>query len=827
MRSWMIGMFFGFFAIAFTPQLPSYRQLFYATVALLLVCLLQWLWLSRPKIRWLKPAAMGLGIFMGILWATHFAHQMQQSRLVEACNRKPLEIAGEVVSLVRTTSIRVDLERQRFEFVPDGPLPDECGQPRRLLLSYYGEQALQAGQRWRFSVTLRRPWGLSNPGSFNLQSWFALSGIDAVGSVRNNSERLLATARGYSTLHHRLRAKVSARLNELALPSPVPAVLKAITVADKSGIDNPLWHLFQQYGVNHLLVISGLHIGLAASVGYLLGGVAARVGLLLGGFLSGNTRGLGRTLESLAMAPQVLAFLIATVYAALAGFSLATQRALVMLACFCIASLLARPSSGCNSLLLAAIVLLMWNPLALIGSGFWLSFGAVAALLWLAQWQGSSGEAQGISKGEHRTHGEYGAAGTEQAARWSLSAALRPTRSRLQALVKTHLYMSLVMLPLGGVWFGGVSLASPAANFFAIPLLGLWVVPAALIGALLTFLGSPHDALLWHLAAWPLERLLGPAVALATEIPLYRPVSSGVMAIVLAIVAVAALCLPLKLRFKLPLLVFLIPMLLPVNAKNSQAQFTVLDVGQGTAAVFTDGEKTLIYDTGGGDPNGANMAKMVVLPYLRNQGIYELDTLVVSHGDTDHSSGMGAILAEIPVTTLRYGQGVANLGGGMPCTAGQSWQWPSGVHFRFISPVAAPELTGRFKSTNDNSCVLLIDTGNMTLLLAGDIGTDRERDLVRRWAHKLRSEVLLVAHHGSRTSTSGAWLNSVAPQVAIVSSGYASRFGHPHTEVVKRLEGRGVSVRSTALEGALRVRFEEGSGLSVSAHRGGLKPWWM
>lgn len=820
-------MFFGVFAIACTPQLPSYRHLLFAAAALLLVCLLQRLRVSRLKRRWLRPAATGLGVFMGIVWATHFAHQMQQSRLVEACNRQPLEITGEVVSLVRTTSIRVDLERQRFEFVPDGPLPDECGQPRRLLLSYYGEQALQAGQRWHFSVALRRPWGLSNPGSFNLQSWFALSGIDAVGSVRNNSERLLATARGYSTLHHRLRAKVSARLNELTLPSPVPAVLKAITVADKSGIDNPLWQLFQQYGVNHLLVISGLHIGLAASLGYLLGGFAARVGLLLGGCLSGNARGLGRALEGLAVAPQVLAFSIAAVYAALAGFSLATQRALVMLACFCIASLLARPSSGFNSLLLAAVVLLLWNPLALIGSGFWLSFGAVAALLWLAQWQGSSGEAQRIPTGEHKAPSEFEEGGTERAARWSLRGILRPTGTRLQGVVKTHMYMSLVMLPLGGLWFGGVSLVSPAANFFAIPLLGFWVVPASLMGALLTLLGSAHDALLWQIAAWPLEQLLGPAVTLSTEVPLYKPVSSGFMAIVLAVLAVAALCLPLKLRFKLPLLVFLIPMLLPVQAKNSQAQLTVLDVGQGTAAVFTDGDKTLVYDTGGGDPNGTNMAKMVLIPYLRNQGIYELDTLVVSHGDTDHSAGLGAIVAEIPVAKLRYGQGVANLGDGVPCIAGQSWQWPSGVQFRFISPVAAIEPTARFKSTNDNSCVLLIDTGNMTLLLAGDIGTDRERDLVRRWADALRSDVLLVAHHGSRTSTSGAWLNSVAPKIAILSSGYASRFGHPHAEVVQRLEGRGVSVRSTALEGALKVSFEEDSGLSVSGHRSRLKPWWM
>ena len=217
-----------------------------------------------------------------------------------------------------------------------------------------------------------------------------------------------------------------------------------------------------------------------------------------------------------------------------------------------------------------------------------------------------------------------------------------------------------------------------------------------------------------------------------------------------------------------------------------RTRVTVLDVGQGTAVIIRSGDRTLVYDTGGGDPAGANMATTVLLPWLRRQGVNELDTLVISHPDNDHSAGAGTLLAALPVGRLYRGGQVPGLAGGRPCVAGQAWRWPGGQTFRFLSPAGSS--TG---SSNDNSCVLQIAAAGHRLLLAGDVESAVERDLVRYWGDALASDWLLVAHHGSRTSSTYALLKTVRPATAVISSGYANRFGHPHPDVVETPAGHG------------------------------------
>jgi competence protein ComEC len=754
MRSWMIGCLLGLLLMAFSP---------------LLFPLVPWIFPGAGLLCWwLRHRSFCLGLLAAAVICSWQGHRLLQAQIPEACNGEPLVVIGRVASLPRVTAMNGDRRRQRFEFKLESVSVAECAMPRKLLLSYYGDQALLPGERWQFAVRLRAPWGLSNAGSFNMQAWYAMTGIDGVGSVRSASERRLAGPAPLAYEHHQMRRKIVSAIDTAPLSAAATAVLKAITVADRSDLDHAKWTLLQRFGINHLLVISGLHVALVSGLAYTVGRVFA-------GLLTVTFPPLGRRPWA-----ECLALLAAVAYTALAGFSVATQRALVMLICFVLARLLSRQGNGFNSLMLAALALLVTNPLAVIGSGFWLSFGAVASLLWMGRWQ----------------RGEPGG-----------------------RLLKPHLFMSVVMLPLGALWFGGGSWVAAPANFVLIPVLGLYVIPLSLTGAGLALIGSERlAAALWQWAAQPIDVLWPLALTASSSADLFVFLPARGLAIGLGLLGTALLLLPLGRVWRPACGLLLLPLLLARAEPNPQPSLAVLDVGQGTAVVYTAGGQSLLYDTGGGNPAGPNMARSVVLPWLRQRGIRALNELVISHGDLDHSAGVNDVVSSYPST--RVWQGESGVIQGRSCLAGLAWQWPDGSRFQFLGP-AGPE------EGNEASCVLLIDAPGLRVLLPGDISIGQERQLIRYWGERLNSDVLLVAHHGSRTSTSQAWLNRVSPAVAVIGAGYASRFGHPHPQVVQRLENSGVALHQSALEGTIELMAGEAGRWSVTGHREGYKPWWL
>ena len=755
MRSWMIGWLLASLTMAFSPWLLA--ECFWPALA----GIAYFLFLGRKHF-W-------VALILALLACSLRGQLTLQDRLPEVCNGRVAALSGSVVSLPRVSVVAEGRQRQRFEFMVESTAPPECGNPGKVLLSYYGEQRLLPGQRWQLEARLRRPWGLSNPGSFNMQAWYALSGIDATGSVRlGNPMTPLAGPPSPLHWHHQQRAVVRAAIHAAHLSPTAEAVLSAVTVADKSGIDHHLWLLLQHYGINHLLVISGLHIALVSGLAFCLGRV---FGMLLGLIgLRASRYPWG----------EASAFVLALAYAGLAGYSVATQRAMVMLGCYLLSRVLYRSNSGVNGLLVAAFLLAVVNPLVFLGAGFWLSFGAVAVLLWSARWQGKGG----------------------------LAATLRP-----------QLAIALAMLPLGAFWFGGSSWVSPLANLLMIPLLGLFIIPLSLVGALLALAGASFAATAcWQLAALPLDVLWPFIELLDSHVPLYWHRNNGIWSGVIALAGCLALMVPLPWRGRLASLLLLLPILLARPPAHTQPQLDVLDVGQGTAVVFRSAGKALLYDTGGGHPAGANLARSVVLPWLRSRGVRQLDDLVISHNDLDHSAGLDAVLGSL--TVRRLWQGELSKARGRPCAAGAAWEWPDGSRFRFLSPTGA-------EAGNDASCVLQIDAGGRRFLLPGDIGQAQERQLIRYWGDELYSEVLLVAHHGSNTSTYQAWLNRVAPDVAIIAAGHASQFGHPHDRVLARLRRSAVDIRETAGEGAINIGIGPSGGLSITANREGFQAWWM
>lgn len=707
------------------------------------------------------------GALLGCALVSWEGRDMLAHRLQDECTGRLFQLQGTVVSLPRVSLLDGERRRQRFEFEIHSLAPAACAGPRRVLLSWYGDAEIVPGQHWRFQARLRRPWGLANPGSFNIQSWYALTGIDATGSVRASGAELLGQADGQWL--NQLRHTVSRAIARSGLATQSGAVLRAVTVADKSGINHGLWDLFQRLGINHLLVISGVHVAMVAALG-----------LLLGRFLAGCLRVAG-VAESFPAA--IVAAALALFYTGMAGFSVATQRALFMLLCFVLASHLGRSSRGGDKLLIAALLVVLVDPLAPLGSGFWLSFAAVAALLWLAHWYRAS--------------------------------------SRLRGMLAAHAYMALFMLPLAGFWFGAGSWLAVAANLLMVPLVGLYVVPLALLGTVLFAIGIPGHAQLWHLAAWPLELFFRGAASMYSDLGLVglQVSAAGGM---LAVLSLGLLVVPGSGWRRLLAAILWLPLLLPLRAAPGLPRLDILDVGQGTAVVFRAAGRVLLYDTGGGNPAGPNLAQSVLIPYLRSQGVERIDDLVISHGDLDHSAGLAALLVALPVESLWLGGGVQAVPGARRCAAGQAWRWGELASFQFLSPAPVDG-----QSDNNASCVLAIEAGGRRLLLAGDIEAAQERQLVAYWQGGLASDLLLLAHHGSGTSSSQLWLNRVAPQVAVANHGYGNHFGHPAAEVVARLERQGVEVYHTAQMGALEVAMNDAGGWSITGRREGIKPWWM
>jgi competence protein ComEC len=273
-------------------------------------------------------------------------------------------------------------------------------------------------------------------------------------------------------------------------------------------------------------------------------------------------------------------------------------------------------------------------------------------------------------------------------------------------------------------------------------------------------------------------------------------------------------------------MVLILPALLPVRqlhrVPSLETEVTVLDVGQGAAVLIQSGDRALLYDTGGGDPVGVNMGSRVVLPFLQTQGIVSLDTVVISHPDLDHSAGTATILESVAVKRFRYGGEKPEVGEGRPCIAGEAWRWPGGQTFQFLSPALETS-----PGTNDSSCVLQVQVGDYRLLLPGDIEAKRERSLVQYWGKQLSSDWILVAHHGSRTSSSQTFLKYVLPETAVVSSGYANRFGHPHLSVIQRLDGHSATILATSTGGALKFELAPGKQLRVIAYRRLGRRYWM
>lgn len=653
--------------------------------------------------------------------------------------------------------------RQRFLLLAD-QLDGEEVSPTRLRIDWYeASEVIQPGERWRLRLRLHAARGFANPGGFDYPKWLSQQGIVAVGYVREptTAQRLAPSATNLDAL----RAAISARILSLAPGREAYALLAGLAVGDRRAVSDAQWRLLSATGTTHLMAISGLHIGLVAGALY-----------ILSAWLWRHCRYCVERLPA-PWPAALLAWSGGLVYAALAGFGVPTQRALWMFALALLPPLLGRPLAPFWGLCSAGLVIVLLDPSVLTAPGFWLSFAAVGLIL------------LGFS-------GRRGDAGL-----WARFAHI-------------HWLLAVGLLPLLGLFFNLLPLASPLANLLAVPFMALLVVPLTLIGTLILYLLPEVGGWLLARTADLLDLLWLWLQLCAAWLPPYVVATPDPIRLSLALLAVVWWFGPWGWRLKLLAPLLLLPLLSyqPQRPKEGAVAVTLLDVGQALAVVVRTRGHTLVYDTGAAYGAGFDAGSGVIAPYLRRLGIGRVDTLIVSHAGADHSGGVPGLSRSLTVGRRLTGMPEApRLSGFAPCRAGEVWQW-EGVVFRLLYP--GDEELGL--ADNDRSCVLQVldGAGRGLLLLTGDLEQEGERRLLQRWGEGLQSRWLQVPHHGSRTSSHPAFVAQVRPEVGLISSGYGNRYHLPRPEVVARYAERGVWLFDTARDGAVTLSYDPATGAS-------------
>ncbi len=737
MHIWMLCAAIGIGGTGFLPQLPP------ISVVLLLLSGAVAILCCRTANRRLLWAISGL--CGGLAYAVLYGYWLASSLLPLSLQQQEISLDGRVVGLPYTATSH-GRPVQRFTLVIEhSDVPKLPAQ--RIELAWYDEVQISNGQRWRLLVRLKRPRGFANPGGYDYQLALHQRGIDARGYVRAG-QLLTQPAQGSSTV----RAYLHTRLQSLNNRMVNARFIAALSIGDKKALKPADWDLLRRTGTTHLFVVSGLHISLAAGLFYTLALYLCKALLLP----------LSRWPAQRYAA--VAACCGAVCYAVLAGFSLPTQRACLMLLVAMLGLICNRPARSSGILTTAVFAALVWDPLALRSASFWLSFTAVGALV------------LGFS-------GRLASPGT------------------IAIWLRTQWLVFVVMTPLLLLWFQQASLLMPLANLFAVPLVSLVIVPLVLLTALLLLFGLTPPTLLLRCVDVLFDTLWAALNALQDQLgdAAQLQLSPSYLTLLAALLGAGLVLLPRGFPLRVLAPVFFLPALsgrgvVPQNV----AELTVLDVGQGLAVVLQVDNQTLVYDAGPKFSENFDAGSAIVASFLRHKGIAHVDQLIISHADNDHAGGLAGLQANIPVHNILLGERLRMATpGAKPCRAGDSWQWGV-VNMQVLHPSAR-----RYAASNNNSCVLRIETPHSVTLITGDIEAAVEYKLLQEDPQNLPADILIVPHHGSKTSSTAEFIAAVQPTYAVVSSGYLNRFGHPREDVVLRYEEEGVQLLNTALSGSI------------------------
>lgn len=750
----IIALVVGLLVVQGWRELPGLTELLIGIV-ILIVC-----WYGR---HWRM-----MFFVIGMIWMSLLASMRIDGQLPVDLEGQDLSVTGVINNLPQT-----DGRRTRFDFCVFQDGTNQKGLPERLRLSWYnlGEE-IKVGQHWRFTVRLKQPRGLLNSGGFDYERWLFSQNIGATGYIRKYPQPLLLDE-PFSILNYSSwRQSVSHYLDEQLQDSEFLGVIKALTIGDRQQITPIQWQLFRSTGTVHIVAISGLHIGLISGLVFF--------------FVWKLSASLGIKVLAPAGIAALSAMIAATGYAALAGFSIPTQRALLMLLVGMTCVLRQRHHRPLTILALALLVVVVIDPFAVLSAGFWLSFLAVLIITFV------------------------------------LTGRLHKTGYWL-SMLKVNGLISIGLAPLLIFFFQQFSLIAPIANFIAVPIISLWVAPLLLMSFGIAIFAPGLANLLLDGAVIGVQLLVWMLAKLADfdYANMILPTPS-IGAVLLASTGCLLLFMPRGLPGRWLGVMLLLPVLFIANDRpaHGQLKLTLLDVGQGLSTVVQTTKHTLVYDVGARYSTGFDMGESVVLPFLRSEGIKRIDMLMISHGDNDHIGGAQSLLQQAIVDKILTSvpNDITNAEARM-CQQGQTWVW-DGVVFTVLSPSKQ-----RYRSENNNSCVLKIESRAGVILLTGDIEQAAESYLVSTFSSELKADIMIAPHHGSNTSSSLAFLQTIQPKMILIPAGYRNRFGFPDRRVLDRYRKLGINWLNVAETGALTAAGNEES-WKIDSYRNSHGKYW-
>lgn len=787
---------FGVIAVSFSPRLPA------------LWCLILLLPLTAWCCYWQRARYL-LALCLGLAWGIYSGHSLCNMQLADELVGKDLTVTGYIQGLPESDNHRKRFNLRVKSAVTAGgeSIPVDFF-PARLQLSWYSYQRngakldippLAIGDEWQVRVRLKRPRGFVNPAGFDYQAWLLRQGIGATGYVvaHRNNQQIVSIEKKF-----RLDDWINQQRYQLQQwvvtdsTSSERGILIALLIGDSALVDKNQWARMQQTGTSHLIAISGLHVGFLAIFGFY-------TGLWLGKCI----QLVWHRCPALMIA-WCSAILCASFYSALAGFNIPTVRTLIMLTVFYFACLWRRSINVADIFCLALALVVVLDPLAAFDMGFWLSFGAVALLLIYF-----SGRL--VPK--------------QNAEPWSGYSVV----NLLVGFIRSQWVMFVGLFVPLSLLVSSVSLVAPIANGIAIPLITFLVVPLLLISAATRDLfGDVSDFLLGG-AGWLMEML---KIFLEGLLAFGGSWSSPIVAFspTLAVLFGLSSCVLILPKGLFPRTLGWCGMLLgaglsfAIDPPNQpDLKLSVLDVGQGSAFIVQVGAQTLLYDTGPKYTESFDAGSGIVAPYLYAQGIDHVDRLVVSHGDMDHAGGLVGLMEKISVDQLLAGepekiqQAILEKIAIKNCHQTPEWYWQS-VRFRFLQ---FPQLARA--NANNQSCVLLISYADQHILLPGDIETSVENQLIRTQQLPEKLNLLVAAHHGSRTSSGAGFVNKMQPEIVVYSAGYRSQHGHPHPQVRQRYQSVGSREINTAESGAVLFEWDQNKLQQVREYRQSHRRYWF
>ena len=755
------------------------KRLFYSLGFALGICLVMFQAALMPSGLAAGLAVLGLGgllsgrktvfaaLLLGWVWANIAGAIIIESRPNSVYLNKPVEITGRVLGMPGRDALST-----RFDFLVQSWAVNEHLEKtnRKIRLRWYGNAPkIEAGDQWRLWVKLRKPRGYRNRHGFDYEQHLFQKGITSTGYVLGKPpaphQRLTTRVKV-----DRSRSRFSEFLTAHEPPLSEKGVLAALAVGDRLGISRQRWEILRRSGLGHLVAISGLHVGLAATFGFMVVGRVWRLAGTLTGKLPARLAGMWGAL------------LCAFAYSALAGFPVSTVRAFIMISLGAML-LLALRRPRLEDLLAAAMLAVgITQPLSVYSPGFWLSFAAV----WLIV---------RFVVNPHFTPDYWNEQTRRETKAWVYKLLFYA-----RTLIRLQIVLLIGLAPLLLIWFGELSLVSPVVNFFAVPIFELIVVPLVLLGLIFYFSGfSQVTTPFLSISDWVISKVLFlsqwfselPGAVLSLD-----PIRGTIAATCFAVIVFG------KRRVKRSIILLLLALFALASPGGEsrpgpgQFRLTLLDVGQGLAAVVYTANHVLLFDAG---PRYGNfsLGEAVVVPELRGQGISFIDVVVVSHNSNDHAGGLAAIQRAFRIGRLNHSDTERESNG--DCELQDPWIWDD-VRFQFLK--SRPD-SGQ--NINNRSCVLRISGPYGSLLLTGDIERLAEQTLVRRYGDDLKVDLLQVPHHGSKTSSGLGFLAVTQPLIALFSRGSANRFGHPAPEIKRRYERLGIRMLDTAERGQLNL----------------------